>query len=87
MEILWFVLIGLAAGWIAGKLMKSPDYGLVGDLVVGICGALLGGLVFRLLGQESVGWWGRLVAAIVGAMLVIWLIRRLAGRRRRRRSR
>ena len=41
MDIVWFVLIGLAAGWLAGQLMKGGGFGLVGDLIVGVIGALL----------------------------------------------
>ena len=43
MSLLWFILIGIAAGWLAGQLMKGGGFGLVGDLVVGVIGALLGG--------------------------------------------
>ena len=87
MDVVWFILIGLLAGWIAGKLMKGPDYGLLGDLAVGICGALLGGFLFRLLRLQPMDLVGRLVTATIGAMLLIWLVRRLFSRRRRRRSR
>jgi uncharacterized membrane protein YeaQ/YmgE (transglycosylase-associated protein family) len=46
----WFILIGLSAGWLAGHIMGAGDHGLVGDLVVGIIGALLGGFIFRTVG-------------------------------------
>jgi uncharacterized membrane protein YeaQ/YmgE (transglycosylase-associated protein family) len=49
MAFLWFLLIGLAAGWLAGQLTKGGGFGLVGDLVVGVVGALLGGFLFGLL--------------------------------------
>ncbi len=46
MELLWFILIGIAAGWLAGQIMKGGGSGLVGDLIVGVIGALLGGFLF-----------------------------------------
>ena len=49
MEFVWFILIGLAAGWLAGQLMKGGGFGIVGDIVVGVIGALLGGFLFRTL--------------------------------------
>ncbi|MCL4836711.1 MAG: GlsB/YeaQ/YmgE family stress response membrane protein [Thermoanaerobaculia bacterium] len=75
MHILWFLLIGLAAGWLAGMIMKGGSYGLVGDLVVGVVGALLGGFLFRLLGIAAGGLLGALVTALVGAIVLIALLR------------
>lgn len=75
MNLVWFLLIGLAAGWLAGQLMKGGGFGLVGDLVVGVIGALLGGFLFSLLGIQAVGLLGSLICATVGAMLLIFLLR------------
>jgi len=55
MEFLWFILIGLAAGWLAGQLMKGGGFGLVGDIVVGVIGALLGGFLFSTFGVSAGG--------------------------------
>ena len=55
MDFLWFILIGIAAGWLAGQVMKGGGYGLVGDLIVGVIGALLGGFLFGLLGVSAGG--------------------------------
>lgn len=74
MDFLWFLLIGLAAGWIAGQIMKSA-LGLVGDLVVGVVGAILGGWLFGLLGLGPTRLIGQLIAAVVGAILFIVLLR------------
>jgi uncharacterized membrane protein YeaQ/YmgE (transglycosylase-associated protein family) len=72
MELLWFLLIGLAAGWLAGQLMKGGGgYGLMGDLIVGVIGALLGGLLFGLIGFTAGGLLARLITATVGACLLI----------------
>lgn len=73
--LIMFLLIGLAAGWIAGKLMKGGGFGLVGDLVVGVVGAYLGGWVFGLLGLAAYGLIGSLIMATIGAMLLLYIIR------------
>ena len=75
MEFLWFILIGIAAGWLAGQVMKGGGYGLVGDLIVGVIGALLGGFLFRLLGIAAGGLLGSLITATVGAIVLIALLR------------
>lgn len=81
MEILWSILIGIAAGWLAGMLTKVRGIGLVGYLVIGILGAVLGGWLFGVLGFATVTIVGRLVSATVGALLLIalvkWLRRKL----------
>ena len=50
MNLLAFLIVGVAAGWIAGNLLKGRGFGLVGNMVVGVVGAFLGGFLFRLLG-------------------------------------
>ena len=75
MQILWFLLIGLCAGWLAGVIMKGSGYGLVGDVIIGVIGALLGGFLFALLGIAAFGLLGRLVMALVGAIVLILVLR------------
>ena len=75
MHIFWFLLIGLAAGWLAGQIMKGGGFGLIGDLVVGVIGALLGGILFDLFGLHAIGLLGNLVMATVGAIVLIALLR------------
>ncbi len=75
MDILWFMLIGLLAGWLAGQLMKGGGFGVVGDLIVGCIGALLGGFLFRMLGVVWYGLLGDLIIATIGAILLILLLR------------
>ena len=53
--IVWFLLIGLLAGYITGRLTKGSGFGLLGDLVIGVAGSFLGGFLFRLLGIEEIG--------------------------------
>jgi uncharacterized membrane protein YeaQ/YmgE (transglycosylase-associated protein family) len=77
MNIVWFLLIGLAAGWLAGQIMKGGGYGLVGDLIVGVIGAILGGFLFGLLGFSTNSLIGSLITATVGAIVLIAGLRAL----------
>jgi uncharacterized membrane protein YeaQ/YmgE (transglycosylase-associated protein family) len=71
MEFLWFILIGLAAGWLAGQIMRGGGFGLVGDLIVGVIGALVGGVLFGVLGLAATNLVGKLITATVGAIILI----------------
>ncbi len=75
MDLLWFLLIGLLAGWIAGMIMRGGGYGLIGDIVVGILGSFVGGSLFRLLGIAAYGTLGSIVMAVVGAVVLIAILR------------
>ena len=75
MELLWFILIGLCAGWLAGQFMKGSGYGLAGNLIVGVIGALLGGFIFRLLGLAATSMLGSLITATIGAIVLLALLR------------
>ncbi len=76
MHLLWFILIGLIAGWLAGKIMKGKGFGVVGDIVVGVIGALLGGFLFRELGvSPGGGLIGSLIVAVVGALVLLYVLR------------
>lgn len=66
MSIIWFLLIGLAAGWLAGQLVKGRGFGMVENLIIGVIGALIGGYVFGALGVNVGGLLGELIAATVG---------------------
>ena len=77
MYLLTQIIIGIIAGWLAGKIMRGRGFGLLGDLVVGIVGSLIGGFVFSLLGLASYGLIGSIVVATVGAMLLLYLVRLL----------
>jgi len=69
-----FLLIGAVAGWLAGRIMHG-GYGLLGDIVVGIIGAEIGGWLFGLLGIAVGGLIGSIIAATVGAIILIAVIR------------
>ena len=74
-NLLLFLVIGIVAGFLAGKIMKGAGFGLVGDLIVGVIGSFIGVWVFGLLGIYSGGILGLLIAAVVGALLLLYLIR------------
>ena len=75
MDLLYFLLVGLAAGWLGGMLMRGGGLGLIGNLVVGVIGALVGGFVFGLLGiSVGGGLIGSLISATVGAVILLFLV-------------
>jgi uncharacterized membrane protein YeaQ/YmgE (transglycosylase-associated protein family) len=67
-------LIGLAAGWLAGQIMKGSSLGLAGNLIVGVIGALLGGFLFGVMGVGGGGLIGELLTATVGAIVLLALL-------------
>ncbi|MGD1210604.1 MAG: GlsB/YeaQ/YmgE family stress response membrane protein [Candidatus Acidiferrales bacterium] len=77
MWLIWTILIGIIAGWLAGQLVKGRGMGVLVDLIVGIVGSILGGFVFGLLGLAAYGLIGRLVMATVGAVVLLLLVRAL----------
>lgn len=76
MEFLWFIIIGIIAGWLAGVIMKGGGFGLVGDMVVGILGALIGGWLFTKFGASAGGGLiGSTIVATIGAIVLIFILR------------
>ncbi len=69
-----FLIIGAVAGWLAGLIMKGRGFGLLGNIIVGIIGALVGGFLFGALGLAAGGWIGSLVTAVLGAVVLLFLI-------------
>jgi len=80
-NLLWFLLIGVAAGWLASQIMKGGGSGLVTDLIMGVIGSILGGFLFGLLGLSADGAIGSLVTATVGAIVLIAGLRFISRRR------
>jgi len=74
MDIIWFLFIGLIAGWIAAHIMKGRGFGLFGDIIVGIIGAVIGGYLFQMLGVVAYGTLGTIIMAVIGAMVFLFLI-------------
>jgi uncharacterized membrane protein YeaQ/YmgE (transglycosylase-associated protein family) len=72
--IVWFLLIGLLAGYITGRLTKGSGFGVVGDLVIGVLGSFLGGFLFSVLGIAAYSLIGQLIMAVIGALVLLKLI-------------
>jgi uncharacterized membrane protein YeaQ/YmgE (transglycosylase-associated protein family) len=78
MGFLYWIIVGLIAGWLAGQVMKGGGYGLVVDIVLGILGGIVGGFIFGTLGfSETYGLIGSIVVAFVGAVVLVWITRLL----------
>ena len=82
--IIAWIIIGVIAGWITGKLMKGSGYGFFMDMVVGLVGAVIGGFIASHLGIAPPGQQGMIVSiliAIAGAVVLTWFVRILSGNR------
>ena len=78
------IVIGALAGWLAGKIMHSP-HGLLMDIVLGIVGAVVGNFILMtILGATMGGIVGQLIVAVIGACLLIGIVRMFTGRGRAR---
>ena len=73
-NLILFLLIGLAAGWIAGQLMKGRGFGLFGNLVVGVVGAYIGGHLIGAIGFRGGGLIVELITAVVGAVILLFVV-------------
>ena len=75
MDIIWFLIIGLISGWLAGQIMRGGGFGIVGDIIVGVVGSLIGGFIFRSLGIATYGLLGDIIMAVIGAMILLFVLR------------
>ena len=76
--IIWWVLVGLIAGWATGKIMKGSGYGTITDIVLGIAGAVVGGWVVGFLGfAHAGGFIYTILVAILGAVILTAIVRML----------
>jgi uncharacterized membrane protein YeaQ/YmgE (transglycosylase-associated protein family) len=75
MGFLWEIIIGILAGFLAGKIVKGSGMGILVDLIVGIVGSILGGWIFGLLRLAAYGLIGQLVMATVGAIVLLLIVR------------
>lgn len=73
-HLIYFLAIGVLAGFLAGKIMKGRGFGFWGNMGVGIVGAFLGGFLLRILGLSIVGLIGSLVSAVIGAVVLLYLV-------------
>jgi uncharacterized membrane protein YeaQ/YmgE (transglycosylase-associated protein family) len=75
-SVIWWVVVGLIAGWLTGKIMSGGGYGPVMDIVVGIAGALVGGFLLPYLGfSRSGGLIYSIIVAVIGAIILTVLLR------------
>jgi len=85
MGILSWIVVGLIAGWLAGRIMKGGGYGLIGDIVVGVIGGLLGGWIASYFFQVGDPMSGinltSILIAFLGAVLLLFVLRLLAGKK------
>jgi uncharacterized membrane protein YeaQ/YmgE (transglycosylase-associated protein family) len=72
-----FLVIGLIAGWLAGKIMSGGGFGIIGDIVVGVIGAFIGGWLWGVLHLPAIGpWWlTAIISATIGACILLFLLR------------
>jgi uncharacterized membrane protein YeaQ/YmgE (transglycosylase-associated protein family) len=76
MNFLEWIVVGLIAGWLAGKFMKGGGYGVIVDIILGILGGVVGGWIFGVLGiWRGGGVIGSLIVAFIGAVILVWLTR------------
>jgi uncharacterized membrane protein YeaQ/YmgE (transglycosylase-associated protein family) len=73
--LIYWVVVGLIAGWLAGKVMKGGGYGVIVDIVLGILGGIVGGWLFGMMGIHTGGLIGGIVVAFVGAVILVWITR------------
>ncbi len=74
-SLLVFLFIGLIAGWLAGLLVKGRGFGILGDILVGVIGAELGGWIFSKLGLSAYGFGGAILMAFIGAVALLAIIK------------
>lgn len=77
--VLGFLVIGFLAGWIAERSMNR-DHGFLTNIVVGVLGSFLGGFLAGLLNVNYYGFWGNLIVAAVGAIILLWIFGRVRSR-------
>jgi uncharacterized membrane protein YeaQ/YmgE (transglycosylase-associated protein family) len=85
MTLIYMILIGLCAGWLAGQFTKGGGFGLVGNLIVGVVGSLVGGFLFSILGLRPSSVLGELIVATVGSVVLLAILRAVTNQQGRRR--
>jgi uncharacterized membrane protein YeaQ/YmgE (transglycosylase-associated protein family) len=77
----WFawIIVGLLAGWLAGKVTRGRGFGCIVNILLGLIGAVIGGWIFTRVGVSALGFFGSLAAATVGAILLVAIARLFAG--------
>ena len=81
-----WIIVGLVAGFLASRLVKGGGYGLIGDLIVGLVGAVIGGFLVGFFVHTTVGLFGSIVVAFIGAVILLFIVRSVGGGGRARRA-
>ena len=80
-DLIWWIVLGALAGWIASMIMgTNRQQGLLMDIVVGIVGAIIGGYLVSLVGLGTGGFIWSLLVAVLGAVILLWIMRMVRGR-------
>jgi uncharacterized membrane protein YeaQ/YmgE (transglycosylase-associated protein family) len=74
MDILWFLIVGIVSGWIAGEIMRGSGFGLIGNLIVGLVGAVIGGFLFDMLNIGTYGLLGSIIMSVIGAVVLLFIV-------------
>src|SRR5438876_12427336 len=77
--VLWWLVVGLIAGFLASLVMRGGGYGIVGDIIIGLVGALIGGFLASLVGLGASGFIGTIIVAFIGACILIAILRAVSG--------
>jgi uncharacterized membrane protein YeaQ/YmgE (transglycosylase-associated protein family) len=79
LSLIGWLIVGAIAGWLASMFMGRGGYGLIGDIIIGIIGAFVGGFLVGLISPDfsmsGASWWVTIPVAFIGAVIVIWLVR------------
>ena len=78
---LWAIIIGILAGFLAGKIMNGSGYGILMDLLLGFVGGVVGRFVFGMVGIGATGVIGAVLISTAGAMMLIWIVRMMKSSR------
>lgn len=80
-SIIGWLIVGLIAGWAASHVMGDGGFGVAGDVIVGLIGAAIGGVIVGFVWAGSTGFAGSIVVAFIGACILIWVLRALSSGR------
>lgn len=78
-SLIGWIFLGLIAGWLTGKITRGAGFGCIGDVLIGMIGAILGGWIFSRLGIFGGGFLFSLAAAVVGAVILVSVARLFSG--------
>lgn len=81
--VIWWLVVGLIAGVLASFVMRGSGYGIVGDIIIGLIGAFIGGFLMSLIGLGGGGFVWTVIVAFIGACILIALLRAFSGGYRR----